>query len=113
MKNKNKKNIIRQKSKKPSRLGAFCLVNKILVGLIIVSGVYYVIGVNDLSIKGFMLEDLKRQSESLAKENQDIEIKVMQLESYEHLAAKAQELKMVAVDKIEYITIVNGEVAKK
>lgn len=113
MKSKNKKNIIRQRNKKPSRLSAFRMINKIIIGIIIFSGIYYVIGVNDLSIKGFMLDKLKNQADVLAKENQDIEMQVMQLESYDQIAHRAQELKMVVVEKIEYITIINGEVAKK
>ena len=81
--------------------------------MIIISGAYYIIGANDLSIKGFVLNDLKTRADALAKENQDIETQVMRLESYDQIAAKSRELKMVAVERIEYITIVNGEVAKK
>lgn len=88
-------------------------VNKLLLVIIIFSGISFVISINDLSIKGFMLEELKKETYSISVENENIELLVMELESYENIANRADELKMVKVDAIEYIKVSDEAVAKK
>ena len=76
-------------------------LNKVLGILIILSGTYFVISINDLSIKGFVLSDLKQASNQLNKTNEEIELKIMALESYDNILERASSLKMVRVDRIE------------
>ena len=57
--------------------------------------------------------DLKTKISELQKESENIELKIMDLESYENISQRAEKLKMVKVDKIDYITSVNDSVAKK
>jgi len=89
------------------------IIIKFIFCLIIICGISYVISVNNLSIKGFVLADLKLKVSELQKENENIELKVMNLESYENINKRANELKMVKVDKIDYITKINDFVAKR
>ena len=96
--------------KKSNRLA---MVNKFLVFLIVVFGVSYVASINDLSIKGFVLQELKVSKEKFNDENIAIELKIMDLGSYESISERASELKMVKVDKIDYITVLSETVAKK
>jgi len=88
-------------------------INKFLLLIIIFSGISFVVSINDLSIKGFMLEKLKKESYNLSVENENIELLVMELESYDNIIKKAEELKMVKVDSIEYIEVNDEAVAKK
>jgi len=89
------------------------IIIKFIFCLIIICGISYVISVNNLSIKGFVLADLKSKVSELQKENENIELKVMNLESYENIIKRVNELKMVKVDKIDYIIKANDFVAKR
>ncbi|MDO8260840.1 MAG: hypothetical protein Q7T50_05095 [Candidatus Magasanikbacteria bacterium] len=91
----------------------FRLLNKFLMFFIIIAGVYYVVGVNDLAIKGFVLRDLKIQAEDLIEENNQTELAIMKFESYENIEKRAKEMNMVKVSKIEYITVSEKTVARK
>jgi len=89
------------------------IIIKFIFCLIIICGISYVVSVNNLSIKGFVLADLKSKVSELQKENENIELKVINLESYENITKRANELKMVKVDKINYIIKTNDFVAKR
>ena len=93
--------------------GKLKIINKILLLLILFSSAYFIISINDLSIKGFILEDLKKQAADLKEDNQNLELSIMELKSYNNIIARTEKLNMVKVDKIDYITIINGGVAKK
>lgn len=88
--------------------------NKFLFIIIIISGIYYIAGVNYLTIQGFKLGELKKNVNQLAEENRDIELKTMALESYNNLSSRAKDLNMVAVgQEVDYITKTIELVAKK
>ncbi|HOZ56285.1 MAG: Cell division protein FtsL [Parcubacteria group bacterium ADurb.Bin316] len=89
------------------------ILNRAIALLIIALGIGYMLSINDLSIKGFVLNDLKSQVRDLKKENSLIETQFAQLESNNAINSRAQQLAMVKVDKIDYITLVDGKVAKK
>ena len=50
---------------------------------------------------------------NLQAENQQIELAITKLQSYDNIEIKAQEMKMVKVDKIDYITVNDLAVAKR
>lgn len=100
-------------SRKKKRKINFDIVNKCLFCLIISMGVYYVVSINDLAIKGFVLQELKTEVQDLSDENTQMQLSVMKLESYENIEKRAQELNMVKVGKIDYITVNGSSVAKK
>ena len=91
-------------------LGIF---NKILFALIIVCGVYYVTGTNDLSVKSFKLQELKSEISYLNNENNNLDSKKMSLSSYNSVNQRIAELDMVAAGDVEYITMGMGVVAVK
>ena len=95
------------------RKNAISLINKALFSLIIISVIFYVVSINDLAIKSFVLEDLKEQSQELSSANEKYEFSVMSLESYDNVDQRAQELKMVKVDKLNYLSAGSSFVAKK
>lgn len=88
-------------------------LNKILFVSIIVLGIFYVAGINDLSIQGFALSDLREQRNKLADENKKLELRAMTLSSYNVISGKVANLKMVAVGEIDYINDGKEAVAKR
>ena len=80
---------------------------------LLIAVVGFVININDLSIKAFVLRDLRIEASGLVQENEEIELMVMRLESYDHIAKRAQDLNMVSVESIDYIDVVDTNVAKK
>ena len=100
-KQKNKKTVLQK------------IIIKFIFCLIMICGISYVVSVNSISIKGFVLADLKLKFLELQKENDNIELKVMNLESYDNIIKRVDELKMVKVNKINYITKANDFVAKR
>ncbi|MBA3046845.1 cell division protein FtsL [Patescibacteria group bacterium] len=89
------------------------IFNKILFILIIVCGVYYLTGTNDISVKSFKLQELKLKANSLNNENGNLNIRQMSLNSYSDVNQRVAELDMVAAGEMEYITMGAGAVAIK
>lgn len=87
------------------------LINKVLFTLILIFGIYCVISINDLSIKGFAIKDLKKQTQELEQKKQEIEIKIAYLKSYNALDAKIKDSNFVAIKDIEYIKIGNDQLS--
>ena len=91
----------------------FKIINQVIFIIIIILGVYYLSGTNDLAVKGFKLSELKDQQSQLAKENQDLELKVMSLDSYNNITSRVRGLRMVAANEIDYLAVGAATVAKK
>lgn len=88
-------------------------INILLFVLVIIAGVFYIIITNNLSIKGFELNELKKETKNLSSKNDGLKVQSMSLESYDNLHKKIQDLKMVAVGEVLYIAANNQAVAKK
>jgi hypothetical protein len=88
------------------------LVNAFLASLVLLVGAYYLVSVNDLTVKGFVLQSLKTQANMLSSDNQDSETKIVNLQSYGNLSAKVQKLNMVAVGGVDYLTVNSSLLAK-
>ena len=78
-----------------------------------VSGIFYLVGMNNLTVKGFELKDLKNRVSVLAEENQDLQAKALHLQSYTALSPRLNDLEMVAVENILYLNPQAVVVAKK
>ena len=89
------------------------LFNKIVISLAVLSGLSYVVVVNDLAIKGIVLEELKKETIRQNNLTNNQELAIMEMESYDNINKRAKDMKMVKVDKIDYIIINNDGVAKK
>lgn len=88
-------------------------INIFLFVLIVISGVFHIIITNNLSIKGFELNELKKEIKSMASENEELKVKTMSMESYDSLSKRVQELNMVTVGEVAYIAAGEQAVAKK
>jgi hypothetical protein len=89
------------------------IFNKIIFAIVIILGVSYIIGFNGLTIKGFTLNELKLEHNKIAEENKKLELEAMTLSSYGNISDKINNLKMVAVGKVDYINGRVETVAKK
>lgn len=88
------------------------IMNRGLVIMIVACGVTYLAGMNDLSIKHFVVQENKREVRTLKEQNTELETRVMALSSYNTINKKIASLNMVKVDRMNYITV-NAVVAKK
>lgn len=88
-------------------------LNICLLFAIIVSGFYYLKSIDDLVNKNFELQSLKDKSILLEEENNNFEIMKSELESYENMSARIDDLKMVKVSGINYINAGDDSLAKK
>jgi len=102
-----------QSSSRSSRRFNLKFFNIGLFGLIVVLGFCYLINISDLTVKGFVLQELKTKANYLAAENLSQKEAIDKLQSYFSLSAQAPQLDMVAVGEIEYLTAVSSAVAKK
>ena len=87
--------------------------NRLSIFLIVVLSVLFIVGINNLSIQGYVLSDLKEQRNKLAGENKKLELKAVNLISYNNVSEKIASLKMVAVESIDYLNTGAELVAKK
>ena len=88
-------------------------VNKILIGLILFVGIGFIITTNDIAVQGFVLAELKSDLLTIEKSNDEYGLAVLKLESMANINDRAKELKMVKVDDIEYISVIDTSVAIK
>lgn len=87
--------------------------NRAVFFALIILSVYYVAGVNDLSIKGFALSDLKAQKNKLIETNNKFELNALTSSSYANIKEKISNLNMVAAGQVNYLTIGAEAVARK
>ena len=89
------------------------LVNKLLLGLIIFTGIGFIVVTNDIAVQGFVLAELKSDLKIIEKTNAEYELTALRLESMTNVNERAKELKMVKVNNVEYISVTDTSVAIK
>jgi len=99
------------KNLKKSRL--LSSLNLCLVFAVIVCGFYFIKSIDDLMVKNLELDQLRGQLNLLEEEKKEMDSIKNTLESYEHVSAKLQNLNMVKVVNIDYISIGDDALAKK
>ncbi|MDP3900185.1 MAG: hypothetical protein Q8Q23_03840 [bacterium] len=89
------------------------IINFFIFFAIISMSVGYFLISNNLIYQGFYINEVKDEMEEKQKTNKDLELAVMNMESYEEVEKRIKELGMVAVGEIEYLEVKSGEVAMK
>lgn len=102
----------KKQTKKKKSFDYLKISNRFLGLLILVSGVLYLGGTNDLAIKHFVVKDNKLKLYKLQDENRQLENQVMALSSFTSVDKKVAQLGMVKIDQIDYINL-NPVVAKR
>lgn len=87
--------------------------NRGLFLAIIILSVYYIAGVNNLSIKGFALSDLKARKNKLVETNNRLELKALTSGSYAKIKEKIKDLNMVAAGEVSYLAVGAETMAKR
>lgn len=88
-------------------------LNLCLVLTIVVSCFYYLKSIDDLVNKNFELQNLKEKVILLEEESQNLEELKNELDSYENMHTRIDELKMVKVNDVNYINLGDDSLAKK
>lgn len=88
------------------------IINSCLLVSIILCGAFYMVSVNDLIIKGFELQELKKEYNKISEDTVEHELKILALESNNNLSKRAEKLEMVAIGEMEFISV-SGGVAMK
>lgn len=81
-----------------------------LYAIITIVGAFYLVNINELTVSGFALRDLKSQAATLSSVKLENEEAVNSAQSYHALSARTKNLNMVAIGDVEYLTL-NGGVA--
>ena len=87
--------------------------NSLLFISIIVFGVCYLLTMNDLSVKGFQLQELKKEAKDLNDDNKNLELETMNLASYGNLSERIAALRIVKAGKANFIESGSPAVPKK
>lgn len=91
----------------------FGFLNFLLVGVIMVTSGYYVATVNDLTIKGLKIQELKREVSQYSEENRNLTVKISSLKSYNSIVKRTQNLDMTVAEEIDYIKVLGQSVARR
>ncbi|MDD3939067.1 MAG: hypothetical protein PHF49_00165 [Patescibacteria group bacterium] len=102
-----------KKNKKNPKSISLRLLNTGLFLMVAAGFFMYLIGISDLTAKGFILQDLRSQAFEIEESYKLQEQQVNSLQSFYVLNEKAKDLDMVKVDNIEYIKVGGQAVAKK
>lgn len=81
--------------------------------MIVGASVSYVLVKNDLSVKGFVINDLQKQANHLSNKKDNLELDLTSIESYNNLASRVESLEMIKADKIDYINASDDYVAMR
>jgi len=88
-------------------------VNKAFFSVIIALVLTYIGVANDITVKGFELKDMKKTINEIEDNNRRLEAQITTVNSYCRLEEKIKTLGMVNVGKVNYISSLEGMVAKK
>jgi hypothetical protein len=102
--------MIKSKKRKNKIFGAF---NVCLIFMVIVGGFYFLKSMDDLMIKKLELENLNNKLELLKEEKQSMEAKKNILESYDNISHRIDDLGMVRVSSVDYISIGDDSLARR
>ena len=96
--------------KKRYSLKTFLILNIILIIFLIG---FCIFQVNSLITEGYLVKNYEKQLNVLTVENKNLEIQFGKINSLENLNALVQSLNFEKVDKIYYIRVLEGQVAKE
>lgn len=78
-------------------------INKLLFLTLIVFGVLYLIQINFLATRGYVIKDLEKKIVSVKKENSALNMKILEAQGLGSLQAKMNNLGLVRSERISYI----------
>jgi hypothetical protein len=103
----------RQKSKSGEKRLNLKYFNLFLFVFIAIFGGFYLFNVNELTVQGFVLAELKSQANVLTGAKAEIEEQINSTQSYYSLSSRLNNLNMVQIASVEYLKDSGQMVAKK
>jgi len=95
---------------KKFKVGAIS-IRIVIFGLIIMVGLVYLIQTNQVSTGGFEIKELNKKVEELQKESKKLELEAAKLQSLKTIKAATEEMNLVSVSKVDYLTLPPSSVA--
>ena len=79
--------------------------------ILVLGGVYNIGLINHKATAGYRLSKLEAEIVELRKENEKMQVKVIELSQITRIESKASELDMEPSDEVAYLEVVENEVA--
>ena len=90
--------------RKASHQPSVTLLNLIVLGLLLVTGVGYLVQVNGAVAKGYAIREMETKISQLQAQGSELKLSALELESMQNVQAKVDQLGMVAVGDLDYLT---------
>lgn len=109
----NKNKSIREKKIKSMKSRKLLFLKISLLALIVVFSVLYLYQINKISTKGFEISKLEKDVATLEYENKSIQVEIANYSSIENLKERLKDKKMLAVNEIKYISVIDNNIAQR
>lgn len=90
--------------------GGFALI---LIFSIIISGIFYLIQMNNMVAQGYDIEEYKDKIKNLKLENQNLSFKAAETKSLSYIEKKVSSLNLGKVDKISFVSYDKGVLVQR
>ena len=74
---------------------------------------FYLAQTNQITTKGYALQSLQQEKDSILSENERLQVEAARLDSLNKAAAKAKDLSMVPIKELKYFSNNNGVLAQR
>lgn len=85
----------------------------ISIALICALSLFYLLGINNLAVKGYDIKSSEERLSELKEENQKLKIEAAELKTMSRLNDSVENLEMVSVKNISYISSAGSAVASR
>ena len=108
-----KKVTLREKKEKVRKFIVSTSFRVMLVVFIAFFGFLYVWQTNSVSTKGYAITDIEGQIRELNRENRSLQVKIAKNRSMQSIEERLDDMNLVAVNDIDYLTDVGNTVAQR
>lgn len=108
-----KKNTLRQKRLALQQLVLSNAFRFSLCVLVLGMGILYIVQLNTVSTKGFVIADLERNIHKLEKEQEDLSVKISTYRSMQSIEERLSNMQFTSVDSPIYIEVNDGAVVRR
>lgn len=84
-----------------------------MIGLVVVVGLSYLTFVNKVATDGYQVKALSEKVSELKNKNKKLELESSALQSMQRVSSASQDLNLVAISGIQYVTAGSNAVAAK
>ena len=84
-----------------------------MIGSVVFIGLSYLIFVNKVATDGYQVKELSEKIEDLRYENKKLELETSEIKSLQKVSDRSQDLQLVKIDKMDYVTSTTSTVAYK